>query len=116
MRYGSPGATLPPHADDEPLFAQNGQRTVIVVFSLGAARGISFSDRDGQEVSSSTLTDGDVLVMGRATQLRYRHSIRAGAAPRLSLSFRWVRHHAPKCLLWHVNGPMATSLRRRITA
>ena len=89
------------HADDEPLFAADGQHSVIISLSLGAARDFSFKKQlPAATVHKISLANGDVCTMEGAFQSKYLHSVQRQSrvcGQRINLTWRWIRHHVKGC-------------------
>ena len=86
-RYRSGADRVGWHADDERAL---GADPVVAVLSLGARRDLCFRPRGARQRWRVPLANGDLLIMGAGVQRRLEHALpaRAGAGPRLSLSFR----------------------------
>ncbi|MCC7537977.1 MAG: alpha-ketoglutarate-dependent dioxygenase AlkB [Deltaproteobacteria bacterium] len=84
------------HADREP---ELGPEPLIASVSLGATRRFVLRPRDrrerrGELVETLRLEDGMLLLLGGATQDRYKHGVpreSAPTGPRINLTFRQIR-------------------------
>lgn len=78
------------HSDDEPELGAN---PVIASASFGAARRFLMQHKKQRLRREWLLADGDVLVLGGATQHHWRHHVpktRQPVGPRINLTFRWI--------------------------
>ena len=78
------------HSDDEP---ELGRDPVIASASFGAARRFLMRHKQRHLRREWLLEDGDVLVLGGATQHHWRHHVpktRQPVGPRINLTFRWI--------------------------
>ena len=78
------------HSDDEPELGAN---PVIASASFGAARRFLMRHKKQRLRQEWLLEDGDVLVLGGATQHYWRHHVpktRQPVGPRINLTFRWI--------------------------
>lgn len=75
------------HSDDEKELVPN---TPVVSVSLGEETCFVLKSKDGSEVVTVTLKDGDVFMMGKECQKYYTHACpyRKMSADRISLTFR----------------------------
>lgn len=89
------------HADDERLFDAVRQDALILSLSLGATRSFELASKDKpDDVIRLRLEDGDLCSMEGLCQKHYRHRVprqKAVDGPRINLTWRWVRCHAPDC-------------------
>lgn len=83
------------HADDEPELGPASPHDVLVAsVSFGAPRRFLMRSKKGHAKHSWTLGDGDLFVMGGATQHHFVHAVPKTARPvarRVNLTFRLVR-------------------------
>lgn len=83
------------HADDEPELGPAAPHDVLVAsVSLGAPRRFLLRSKKGNAKHAWTLGDGDLFVMGGATQQRFVHAVPKTArlvGRRVNLTFRLVR-------------------------
>jgi alkylated DNA repair dioxygenase AlkB len=79
------------HSDDETELEKDG---VIASMSFGETRTFKLRNKETQEIVDIDLYDGDLLVMGGATQTFWEHSIQKTTkeiGPRINLTFRKVK-------------------------
>jgi alkylated DNA repair dioxygenase AlkB len=77
------------HADAEPCFGRD--EVIVASLSLGSPRRFLLRHRATQETREWSLGEGDLLVMGGATQRHWRHSVprtSRSVGPRINLTFR----------------------------
>jgi len=84
------------HADDEPALGPDAPWDVLIAsVSLGARRRFTMRHRRNPSARREwALGEGDLFVMGGATQRRWQHAVPKTAQPvgrRINLSFRWIR-------------------------
>jgi alkylated DNA repair dioxygenase AlkB len=88
--YRDGGDSMGWHSDDEP---ELGRDPVIASVSFGAARRFLMQHKKQRLRREWWLEDGDVLVLGGATQRHWRHHVpktRQPVGPRINLTFRWI--------------------------
>ena len=98
----SADASLPWHADNEPLFDAVSNDASIVSVSFGASRDFRYREWYGDNKygrpQTITLNAGDVLCMSGRFQGHYQHSVSPGkGGERLNLTFRYIKRHEPYC-------------------
>jgi alkylated DNA repair dioxygenase AlkB len=93
--YCDGGHKIGPHSDDEEDLVPG---EPIVSVSLGSSRRfVVHRKSDRKVVQTLVLDDGDVLLMGRAMQQHFKHSVPVSPGPgqRISMTFRVCRSRAP---------------------
>ena len=100
-RYAGCGSSIPWHSDDEPLFGDHSDPTVMVSLGLGSSVDFRVRSRGRRNAPSSIWLDhGDLLVMDRLAQSEYEHSTSSELqGPRVNLTYRWITQHTPTCKL-----------------
>ena len=94
--YRSGDDSMGAHADDEPELGPNAPHDVLIAsVSLGARRRFVLQrQRGARERIVLELGEGNLLVMGGATQRDFRHLVprtKRVVGPRLNLTFRIIR-------------------------
>ncbi|HWB74601.1 MAG TPA: alpha-ketoglutarate-dependent dioxygenase AlkB [Nannocystaceae bacterium] len=96
--YRDGGDAMGWHSDDELELGPAAPHDVLVAsVSLGSARRFLLRAKQGDARIELRLGGGDLLVMGGATQRRFRHTVpreRRISGPRLNLTFRLLRSRA----------------------
>jgi len=105
--YDDGGASVGWHADDEQLFQGKFEDIQIVSLSFGQKRKFelrrNFPETDkGEKKAPFTfyLGSGDLMTMEGMTQKHFQHRVpkeEHSEGPRINLTWRWVKKHAPKC-------------------
>ena len=89
------------HADDEGLVGAVYQGALIVSLSFGAPRRFELRTAGGGGCAAAVvLGHGDLCTMGGAVQRFYEHRVPADplcTAPRVNLTWRWIRCHGAGC-------------------
>jgi len=92
------------HSDDESLFQGKFVDIRIVSLSLGTRRKFEIRTNwpgEGERpVRTMSLGDGDLCTMEGMFQKHFQHRVPKESGidgPRINLTWRWVRKHAPKC-------------------
>lgn len=81
------------HADDEPELGPTRDDVRIASLSLGARRRFVLRHKKSGRIEALWLGEGDLLVMGGATQRHWRHRVprtSAEVGPRMNLTFRVI--------------------------
>ncbi|MNT49849.1 hypothetical protein D3C72_1867260 [compost metagenome] len=80
------------HSDDEPELGRN---PTVASLNLGGSRRFDLRRKGGSRIEHSLeLGHGALLVMSGPTQHHWQHQVaktRTPCAPRLNLTFRWIR-------------------------
>lgn len=81
------------HADDEPELGPSREDIGVASVSLGGRRRFLLRAKSGGDTTEYALGDGDLLLMGGATQQHFKHWVprtKKPVGPRMNLTFRVV--------------------------
>lgn len=102
--YEDGGMSVGWHSDDERLFNGKFEDIQIISFSLGAKRKFelraNWPEPGERGQMKMMLGDGDLCTMEGMTQKHYQHRVPREEniqSPRINLTWRWVKRHAPRC-------------------
>lgn len=102
--YEDGGMTVGWHSDDEKLFQGKFRDCRIISLSLGAERRfelrLNWPEEHERPVQKMMLGSGDLLTMEGMVQKHFQHRVPREEnvkAPRINLTWRWVKKHVPQC-------------------